>query len=257
MKRRMLGVFTAIALAATGTFVLIAYVGAAEDRALAGTRTVDVLVAARPIEKGTAADDLAGLVKTERVPAKVRAKDAVRDLEDLGDRVASVSLSAGEQITAGRFIEEGDLALSGAVEVPDGLLQVTLALAPERAVGGLIEPGSTVAVLGSFEPFDIASDQPVDLDGLVVPPGGQSPNSTHIIKHKALVTAVQESGTVASNQDDANQAPTGNVYVTLALTGPEVEQAIFAAEHGTVWLAFQPKDAPNDDHVVTRANVYA
>ncbi|MBI2170022.1 MAG: Flp pilus assembly protein CpaB [Actinobacteria bacterium] len=256
MKRRIVGVATAIAMAAAGTFVIVAYVGSAEDRALAGQRTVDVLVAAKPIEKGTAADDLGDLVKTERIPAKVRAQDAVGDLADLGDRVAAVSFSAGEQLTASRFVKPGDLALAGQVEVPDGLLQVTLALSPERAVGGLIEPGSTVAVLGSFEPFDIATDQPVDVDGTVVPPGGKTPNSTHIIKQKALVTSVQQSDAVASSDTDENQAPKGNVYVTLALTGPEVEQVVFSAEHGTVWLAFEPEDAPTDDHVVTRANVY-
>lgn len=256
MKRRIVGVLTAIALAGAGTFVLVAYVGAAEDRALAGERTVDVLVAAKPIEKGTPADELDGFVKTERIPQKVRASDAVSSLESLGDRVASVSLSAGEQVTVGRFVDDSSLDLSGAVEVPDGLLQVTLALSPERAVGGLIEPGSTVAVVASFDAFEVSSETPVEVDGIVVPSDGKTPDSTHIIKHKALVTAVQQSDAAASNEDDANQAPQGNVLVTLALTGPEVEVTVFTAEHGTVWLAFQPKDAPTDDHVVTRANVY-
>lgn len=256
MKRRIIGVATALALAAAGTLVLVAYVGTAEDRALAGERTVDVLIAAKPIEKGMPADELGSLVKTEQVPAKVRVKDAVTDLDTLGDRVASVSLNPGEQLTAGRFVDEADLTLTGATEVPDGLLQVTLALSPERAVGGLIEPGSTVAVVASFQPFALSSEAPIELDGITLPAGGNSPNATHIVQHKALVTAVQQSNAAASNDEDANQAPEGNVYVTLALTGPEVETVIFAAEHGTLWLAFQPKDAPTDDHVVTRANVY-
>jgi hypothetical protein len=33
------------------------------------------------------------------------------------------------------------------------------------------------------------------------------------------------------------------VFVTLALDAPSVEKVVFAAEHGRVWLALEPKDA--------------
>lgn len=250
MKRRIVGITGAVLLAAVGTLVLVGYVNAAEDRALAGEKTVDVLVVAKAVDKGTSADELADLVREEQVPAKVRAEDAVIDLDTLGDRVTSVSLSPGEQVVAGRFVDPSDLESVGQVEVPDGLLQVTVALAPERAVGGLIEPGSTVGVLASFEPFDSENENGQQ--------GPKSPNSTHFIKHKALVTAVQSSGQAASDDDDPNQAPSGNLLVTMALTAPEVERVVFTAEHGSLWLAFEPTDAPTDGtQVVTRAEVYS
>lgn len=244
MKRRIVGVSTAVMLAAVGTFVLVAYVGAAEDRALAGERTVDVLVVKKPVETGTAADELAGMVKTVQVPAKVRAQDAVSDLSDLGDRVASADLSPGEQVVAARFVEAGELQQVGEVTVPDGSFQLTVALAPERVVGGLIEPGATVGVLASFESLDAE--------------GAQSPTSTHMILQKVLVTRVQRSEGVASNEDDKNQAPSGNLLVTLALEDAgAVENVVFTAEHGSLWLAFQPSDAPEDGaRVVTRAVIY-
>ena len=258
MKRRLVGVVGAVMLALVGVFMLTAYVNAAEDRALAGERTVEVLVVNKAVPAGTSAEDMAKLVTRERVPAKVRAKDAVAELKTLGEKVASADLSPGEQVVAGRFVEASDFQMVGQADVPDGSFQVTVALAPERGVGGLITPGATVGVLASFESFDVSSTDPVELDGTVVPPGGQSPNSTEMILHKVLVTQVQRSDDVASNEDDANQAPSGNLLVTLALeSAHDVERVIFTAEHGTLWLAFEPKDAPEDDGpVVTRVEVY-
>lgn len=256
MKRRVVGVITAVMLAAVGTLVLVAYVNAAEDRALAGEKLVDVLVVAKAIDKGTPASEVKGSVRTERVPAKVRAEDAVADLADLKDRVAAIRLSPGEQLIAGRFVDKADLELVGQVQVPDGLLQVTVALSPERTVGGRIQAGASVGVLASFEPFELSNEQPVVLDGVTIKADGKTPNSTHFIKHKALVTAVQ-GDVVASDSDDPNQSPDGNLLVTLALTAPEVERLVFTAEYGSIWLAFEPEDAPESGtQVITRGEVY-
>lgn len=241
MKRRVVGVGIAVMLALVGTFVLVAYVNTAEDRALAGERTVDVLVVSEPVEKGTAAVDLDGSVTIERVPAKVRAQDAVADLKKLGKKVTSVALSPGEQVTAARFVDPSELNQVGQVAVPDGLLQVTLALSAERTVGGRVEPGATVAVIASF---DSGSGQ----DGAV-----PTDASTYIVTHKALVTNVQ--GALPSAEDQS-AAPDGGLLVTLALTGAQVEQVVHTAEFGSVWLAFEPSDAPNEAPVVTQANVY-
>lgn len=256
MKKKLVGVVTAVVLAAVGTLVLVAYVNSAEDRALAGERTVDVLVVTRAIDRGTPAEDIAAAVETEQVPAKVRADGAVTDVEDLGRRVAAVGLRPGEQVITSRFVDPSDLESVGQVAVPDGLLQVTVALAPERAVGGLIEPGSTVGVLASFEPFQLSNEEPVELEGHRIKADGQSPNSTHLIARKALVTAVQ-SGEPSSADDDPNQAPSGNLLVTLALDAPGVEEVVFTAEHGSLWLAYEPGDAPEGDtQIVTRAVIY-
>jgi pilus assembly protein CpaB len=232
-------------------------VNTAEDRALAGEATVDVLVVAKPIEKGSAADEISGKVTTEKLPAKVRVDDAVSDLATLGEKVAAVSLLPGEQVIASRFVKPSALEAIGEVEVPDGKHQVTVQLSPERSVGGRIEAGSTVGVLASFDPFDLHSVEPVVVDGSLYPAeGAKTPNSTHFILHSALVTSVQGEQ-VGTNEDDPNQAPNGNVLVTLALSAPQVEKLVFTAEHGTLWLTYEPKDAPKDGtQIVTRGVIY-
>lgn len=251
MKRRIVGVGLAVMLTVVGTFVLVAYVNTAEDRALAGERTVDVLVVAKPVDQGTAAADLQGLVKREKVPAKVTADDAVTDLAALGERVASADLSPGEQVVARRFVEPSDLNMVGQVSVPDGHLQLTVALSPERSVGGLVRPGATVGVLASF---DSSGAGPTEGDDPAAPAGGAA---TEMILHKVLVTQVQRSDSAGSD-DDPDQAPSGNLLVTLAIeSAHDVERVVFTAEHGSLWLAFEPKDAPEDDGpVVTRAVIY-
>lgn len=261
MNRRVLSAVAALALAAVGTFALVAFVRGAEDRAIAGEELVDVLVVQERVQAGTPAGELDGRVASEEVPAKVQAEDAVVGLGALGDRVAAVDLLPGEQVTAARFEQASAFERRRAqVEVPEDLLEVTVSLSPDRAVGGVVRPGSRVAVVASFDPFDVSSTEPVQLEGLQIPNEGKTPNSSHVILHKVLVTNVQTDSSFEAEQPEGDRtapAPGGNLLVTLAVDTPSVERVVFAAEHGRVWLAVQPDAASeNGAQVVTRGNVY-
>src|SRR5207245_11578573 len=83
MSRRMMGVIAAVVLGAIGTFVLVAYVRDAEDRAVAGERMVGVIVASANVDAGTAAEDLGTVTKPERVPQKVRSHGAITSLDEV------------------------------------------------------------------------------------------------------------------------------------------------------------------------------
>ena len=268
MNRRLIGLVLAILLAAGGTFVLVSYVRGAEDRALAGEQSVEVLVVDRPIAKGTAAASIGPNVKRVLVPAKVQAPGSVADLDVLGDKVAAVDLLPGDQVVAGRFVESKDLVAASRIEIPEGLLQVTLSLSPERAVGGQLQPGATVGVLASFDSFNVDGVEPGVDDGL---PGAGSPtasptrtsNSTHLILHKIVVTNVQverlpkEDALESSADQGIELAPTGNLLVTLAVDAAAAERLVFAAEHGAVWLASEPVDAYEfATQIQTRRTIY-
>jgi len=278
VKRRIIGLITAVALAAVGTGALVAYVRSAEDRALAGEELVGVLVVAERIEAGAAATSLEDRVVVEEVPAKVRVDGAVLDLAELTGLVAAVELLPGEQLTADRFVEPSRLVNEG-LGVPDGMLEVTLSLEPERALGGRLVPGQHVAVVASFDPFDISGTIVVDgvPPDLPLPEGAaalteavdpddlptRTPNTSHIILGPVLVTNVQiDEGFEAPLDDDDEDgdtpvAPTGNLLVTLAIDAPSVERVVFAAEHGMVWLAHQPDGATLDGtRVQDRGTVY-
>ena len=260
MKRRIIGVVAAVVLAAVGTAVLVAYVRAAERRALAGEITVDVLVVREAIPQGATIADIARKVTAQQVPSKVRAQDALDSLDDLDGKVAAVDLVPGEQLVASRLVQPEAVVAAGEVKVPSGLQQVSVALEPQRAVGGQVKPGDTVGFFASFDPFDI--------DGAVPGEGSEgekTPNTTHLTLHKVLVTNVQveqlpaeqpEAGdTKGKAQPDL--APTGNLLITLAVDAPAAERVVFAAEFGKVWLSAEPEDAPEGGtQIQTRGTIY-
>lgn len=238
MSRKIIGILGAVLLATVGTFALVGYVQSAKDEAVAGEKQVDAYVVAKAVPRGASLDQIRDAVKPTRVPAKVRPEDAVTDLADLdADLVARVDLAKDELLLRSRLVSAESLARAN---VPEGYQELSIALDPERAVGGAIKPGDTVGVVLSFEPFD-------------KPGGGKTPNVSHLVLHKVRVTAVQydqnESAAttrVAGGDDDGDEvgrAPRNQLIVTLALKSPHVEQVVFAAEFGHIWLTAEPEHA--------------
>jgi pilus assembly protein CpaB len=282
MNKKWIGVVVAVALAAIGTFVLVKYVQGADNRALEGEETVAVLVIDSAVSSGTPAEDMSGSVRVEMVPVKVQAPGSlgsVEELDDLEGLVTAVDLLPGEQVIDARFITPQTLEELDDIEIPDGLLEVTLSLSPERAVGGVLRPGDEVAVFASFEPFtvdavDVGSEQGAQPDeGVDAEPGAgteitstKTPNTTSIILHRVLVTMVQVEELPQENSSDDSTpsnaslelSPTGNLLVTLAMDPTNAERFVFTAEFGTVWLADESEtvdDSPTD--IQDRGTVYA
>ncbi len=271
MSRRAIGLLVAVVLALIGTVALVAFVAGAEERALEGEQLVEVYVVTEPILGGTAADEIEELVVVEEVPVKVRPTDAVDSLAALRGKVAAVDLQPGEQLIESRFVEVSEFTSREiGVQVPEDMIEVTVALEPERAIGGLVEPGQTVSVFASFDPFELTTFL-VEIDGeeIVVPPAAgqeidaETPNSTDLILHKILVTAVQEQqGTRAIGADDEEAdrlttAPSERILVTLAVPPSEAERVVFTAEFGHIWLGIERETVSDEvDSIKTRANIY-
>ncbi|HEX5094409.1 MAG TPA: RcpC/CpaB family pilus assembly protein [Acidimicrobiia bacterium] len=250
----------AVALAAIGTVVIVGYVNGAEDRALAGEEVVKVLVVTDQIPAGTPAEDIGDRVKIEQVVEKVKADGAVIDVDDLKGKVASATLVPGEQVIEKRFVEATAYRAGTNVAVPDGMLQTTVSLSPDRAVGGVLSPGTKVAVSMSFEATKTAQNA----DGATS--GDTSDQLTHMTLRKVLVTRVQidESAAADTPDDSADEAnltkpadaPTSNLLITLAIDDVNTERLVWAAEHGTLWLSVEEDDTPvGPTKIVTEENV--
>ncbi len=279
MNRKWIGVLVSITLVALGTFVLVRYVQGAEERALEGEETVEVLVVNTAVPRGAAADDLQGKVDTVLVPTKVQAPGSVTELSALAGTFAAVDLVPGEQLLASRFVSAEELIALDDFAVPDGLLELTLSLSPDRALGGELIPGDEVAIIASFAPFTLTEDESA---GVQIEEAIQqseedetiqqseenttertTPSSTHLIIHNALVTNIQvERLPAATDEASAEQsgvelAPTGNLLVTLAMEPEDVERTVFSAEFGSVWLAQESETAPDKaTRIQTRGTIY-
>ena len=82
MKRRVLAITLAIVLAVLGTAGVLAYVHAADARALAGQRAVTVLVAQGKIPSGTTAGTAlqSGMLVSQQLPASAVPSEAVSSI---------------------------------------------------------------------------------------------------------------------------------------------------------------------------------
>lgn len=279
--RRMIGIVAAVALAAVGTLLLVGYVKAAEERALAGEEVVPVLVVDQPVEQGTGPDGLIEALRTERVPAKVAAEGAVAEIDDLEGLVAGVDLVPGEQLTIQRFVAPETLAVTKRVPAPEGFLEVTVSLAPDRALGGQIVPGDRVAVIASFDPIQVGAPEPgteeagdevvveddeVFVGETITDPEGvtRAPHATGLLLRGSLVTNVQVEQLPREPVDEIPEdapelAPTGNLLVTLALTPEDAPRVVFTAEHGFLWLASDDAGSPEgpiEEPIQTRDRVF-
>lgn len=270
MNRRIIGVVISIVLAGVGTWALVQYVRQADERAISGQEAVEVLVVAEPVPQGASLEEVADSVTTKLIPLSSRADDSVSTLEAVEGQVTSVDLVPGEQVLASRFVEAAVLQESQQVDVPEGLLEVTIAVSPERAVGGDVNPGDLVAFVASFDPFTLDAVEPDGTENLAEfldrptteegtePVALKTPNTTHITVHKALVTRVQVgSAADADPEGEDSLAPKNTLLVTLAVEAPEVERIVFAAEFGSIWLALEQADSPETNtEIITRGNVY-
>ena len=241
--RRLLAALAALVLALVGTVVLVAYVRAADARALAGVQTVSVLVVDQPVAAGTPGDQLTDSVRTELVPAKAAVPGGVTALKELAGKVAKVDLAPGEQLLASRFADPGSLQAAGPVAVPAGDQEISVLLEPQRAVGGRLAAGDEVGVYVSLS--------------------GEAGGLTHVVLHGVLVTQVQgapaapQTDTAAADGSGGSPAPAQSLMITLAVTAKEAEPIVFGMEHGTVWLSLEPEGADNGGTtVISPGNVY-
>ena len=241
MRRRLLAAIAALILLVAGTLVLLAYVQGADARALAGTRTVEVLVVDQLVPEGTSGDELTEFVTTETLPAKAVLDGRVTDLSDLSGRVATVDLQVGEQLLKSRFARPDSLQAPGTVPVPDGLQEISVLLEPQRVIGTRLAAGDTVGVYLSQK----------------LPDGtGQ----TSAVLHQVLVTQVQGAPAAPDPEADAETAavaPATSLLVTLAVASKDAETVVFGMEHGTLWLSLETDgDETGDTRVLDPSTIY-
>jgi len=228
MKTRLIAALTALVLAVLGAVLISGYVQGADARALAGVRTRDVLVVAKPVAAGTPVAQLPASLQLRRIPASAVAEGALSALTGKDGDVTAVDLVPGEQVLASRLVAPQAAQRAGAIAVPKGMQEVSFQVSPDRIVGGRIQAGQTVAIYFTFPN-----------------PGGKG-GVTKLVFQKVLVTDVQ-GGAAPADPKGGGPAPGGAVVVTVARVAADVQRIIYAAQYGTVWLSSEPADSVADD----------
>ena len=270
MKRKVLGIVLAVVLALVGVGALMAYVDKAKDDAVGDVAQVQVYVVDDAIPQGATLAMVQESTSLQEVPQNLVVEGAVTSFDGLDPSlVAAVPLEPGEQLLRTRLVDPQTLTR---VAIPEGLQEITVALAPERAVGGALQPGETVGILLSFDPFETnTAGTPSTVPGDTTPTtvARRTPNTTNMTLDQILVTSVQYSqidsqqineeatSDTSPTQTTVQAAPSNVLLVTLAVTTAQAEQITFAAEFGHIWLTRQNGDTNTDgSRIITLDQVY-
>ncbi len=277
MRRKIVMIVAALLCGVAGTALLVNFVRGAESRALEGEQLVTVWVASERIPSGTAVETIVAseLAEQTQVPVKVRPADAITSLAQIDGKVAATDLLPGEQILAGRFIEPQDFDLRpSTIDVPEGMVEITIPTSPDRVLGGLVAPGERLMIIATFPAENVNNDdsvfegESVELPESVIESTESEaiPATTHVLMHKVLLTEVQfdtfpaaaPQATVQTQAQPQGRFTTGgSMVLTVALTPGEAERLVFAQEFASLWFASEGPDVPETGtRFQTRATVF-
>jgi pilus assembly protein CpaB len=248
VKRRLLAILVAVALAAVGCLAVVAYVRRADERALAGREAVWVLVATSRIPAGTTGAQIrdGGLTNRVAMPAATVPADA---FERIDDQLAALTVTADVQpsqlLLRGAFGES--TRLSGGLGLPDGKVAVSVEMTAAARVAGYVRPGAKVAI---FDTFTVRNGKGRVPSGSRLTDNYDYNHATRVLLPRVEVIAVGERGTagaaIAAPADAAaGDEPAGGkeakagttMLVTVAATQGEAEKIIHASLTGTLSLA--------------------
>jgi len=239
MRIRIIGAIVAVLLAVAGTITVVTYVQGADERAAKGAQLVEVYVIKDAVPQGSTSAVVKDHLTITRIPRNAAQPGRVTDLSTIAGKVAAVDLLPGDQLVIGRFVDPATLAQRGEVPVPAGLQQVTILLPVERVVGGAITAGSHVGIVVTVDSTSV--------DGTGSP-------TTKFAFENVLVTKVQggntytpSSGTstgASNSTSSSSAAAVSAIMVTVAVSTPDVERLVWAAEAQTrqkagIWLTLQ------------------
>jgi pilus assembly protein CpaB len=250
--RKIVGVLAAMVLGLVGVVLLSSYVQSAREEIREEEELVEVFVVTEEIAAGASIDEVISRSTLSEVPVRLRADGAVDSADDVApSRITDAAMFPGEQVIIGRFVEPFQAV---AADVPPGRQELTLRLDPERAVGGVIAPGSRVGVVISLERDEVAEAPEGATEGEAASqPGGEM---TALVLQNVLVTNLQYTSpedsaqamlVAAAGSDEVSFTATAPLLVTLALTSAQVEQVVFAAEFGTIYLTLEGQEVDESD----------
>jgi pilus assembly protein CpaB len=244
MNRRIVLIAVAVVLALFGTFAVYSYAHNADERAVAGGRAVQVLVATGRVTAGTSWADAvkSGNMKVENMPASSAPQSALSSLQAPVSKtaVAQSDIAPGQVVLREAF--GAAVSQTGIISIPKGMIALSVSLDSNANVAGYVGPHSQVVIfetakLGLSKAGGAAAAAKQNIVG------GTDTNSLYVTKtvvSKAEVIATSASTpTTLVGGDDTNGASsntTGTTLVTLAVSQANAERLVLAQQTGSLYL---------------------
>ncbi|GAA2891899.1 hypothetical protein Acy02nite_14980 [Actinoplanes cyaneus] len=253
MRRRILILLAALALAAISGMAVLSYARSADRRALSGKEGTWVLVASRHIAAGTSGADIRGRGLTERllVPTVTVPAGAMTTWDAALDRLRlGADLQPRQLIMQTLFVHAPPSpSHTGRIPVPRKSLAVSVALNVAPQVAGNITPGDEVAVYYTYQLRVLTeSDRDtVPMTELLLPKAqvitigeaAPQPAATTAASPSAPAGVSPTPGPTTSNQQETTQ----RYVVTLAVGDTDALRLVHAAQSGSLYLALLGADA--------------
>jgi pilus assembly protein CpaB len=219
-RRRAAGIGAAVVLAGLGATGVISWANSTKTSAEAQEAQTAVVIVDTHVPKGADAATIKADTHVGTVQQKSLQPGALTSEAQIGSQVALADLEPGDQLVAARL---------GAApnDLPAGTVEMAVKLDAERAVGGVLTPGSLVDIYISPDKTDANNNTPGTPGTPLVPV---------LAFQKVKVTNVQ---TAATTTDEKGAVKASQFIVTLALTADQ-QKLVAGAEYGHIWLVLEP-----------------
>lgn len=250
MRSRLLMIVLAALLALAGTVAVLAYARQANERAIAGLTTVNVIAAKHTINARTslAEAEREGWLTTVTLPEKSVPSEALRSTAGFASLVFSATVQAAQLVLRPMLVPAAQSTSTDVLPIPKGMQAITVEMCVAESLTGYITAGSEVSVYGTVPTSLKVSLQRTCQTNHNAVPAGYS--STSLMLPKVLILSVAQaqgtsSGTSSVLADPPSSASselsTGSVAVTFAVhPGTEADQLIQATEVDLPYLALIP-----------------
>jgi pilus assembly protein CpaB len=246
MGRRVIAIFAAALIALVGVASVLLYARGADARAVSANQPTQVYVSTAQVPSSTSLKDAVrtGLLVKTAVPAKAVPAGALTTVDDSNSSLlAMTDIGAGEYVLASRFgtTPQG----TKAIEVPAGMVAVSVQLTDPARVGSFVTPGTHIAIFDSYKIKAIGDDpkskalNDADVKG------------TSLLLADVLVIGMGETALNPGSQPDATakdgeqaaaQSPNASFLVTVAVTPQDAARLVHGINNGTLYAALRSAD---------------
>ena len=148
-SKRTLIVAVALVAALLAAFANYAYLNSVQDRAYKDAELLKVFVVRKDIPKGLPGEQALQeeFVASGEIPREFRPATALTDVATIRGKVALNTLSVGQVVVEGMFVDPKVAQITFSQRIPAGKVAITVSVGILEGVGGLLVPGDKVNLL--------------------------------------------------------------------------------------------------------------